>query len=159
MLQFKKATQDDAEGLTDLINHSYRNRASWTHECDLLDGQRITREAVVKLIDSHLETAWLDGELVGCVHLDGGSLGLLSVRPDRQTRGVARRLLERAHELCRSWNHTEVSLTVLAQRPELIAYYQRRGYRLSGKRLPFPVDDEVGQPKRDLELLEMLYTL
>ena len=44
-------------------------------------------------------------------------------------------------------------MTVIVQRPELIAWYERRGYALTGERRPFPYDDErFGDPRRtDLE--------
>jgi hypothetical protein len=38
-------------------------------------------------------------------------------------------------------------MTVIAQRTELIAWYERRGYRATGKTQPFPYeDDRVGVP-------------
>ena len=41
-------------------------------------------------------------------------------------------------------------MTVIAQRHELIAWYERRGYRLTGERRPFPATDpRFGLPKRD----------
>jgi len=41
-------------------------------------------------------------------------------------------------------------MTVLAQRPELIAWYERRGYRRTGAVKPFPYGDErLGIPRRD----------
>ncbi len=40
-------------------------------------------------------------------------------------------------------------LTVIAQRPELIAWYQRRGYLPTGDTRPFPYgDDRKGIPRR-----------
>lgn len=43
-------------------------------------------------------------------------------------------------------------MTVIIQRAELIAWYERRGYRLTGERRPFPLDDpRFGLPlRRDL---------
>jgi hypothetical protein len=41
-------------------------------------------------------------------------------------------------------------MTVIAQRQELIAWYQRRGYSLTGEARPFPTEDpRFGLPKRD----------
>jgi hypothetical protein len=43
-----------------------------------------------------------------------------------------------------------MELTVIAQRVELIAWYERRGYRCTGETRPFPYGDErFGVPLRD----------
>ncbi len=41
-------------------------------------------------------------------------------------------------------------MTVIQLRDRLIAWYERRGYRRTGKTLPFPYgDDRFGIPNRD----------
>ena len=41
-------------------------------------------------------------------------------------------------------------MTVITQRAELIAWYERRGYALTGERRPFPAHDpRFGKPRRD----------
>lgn len=157
-MNFRQASEADIDSLLELVNGSYRSRLSWTHECDLLGGDRIGREALLPLLP-HVETAWENG-LAACVHLHDGHLGLLCVQPGRQRQGVGRRLLEHARALARSWGWPALQLTVLRQRPELIAYYERRGYRLTGQTFQFPTQEGVGAPKRaDLELLEMVNEL
>jgi ribosomal protein S18 acetylase RimI-like enzyme len=51
------------------------------------------------------------------------------------------------------WGVREMHMTVITVREELIAWYERRGYRRTGKLSPFPYGDErFGLPKReDLE--------
>ena len=45
---------------------------------------------------------------------------------------------------------TRVEMTVIAQRLELVAWYERRGYHLTGERRPFPANNpRFGLPKRD----------
>ena len=46
-------------------------------------------------------------------------------------------------------------MTVIRQRPELIAWYERRGYALTGATAAFPLDDDrFGLPKRrDLQFV------
>lgn len=159
MLFFRPATPADHPALLALINGAYRARDSWTHECDLLDGQRITPEGLADL-PGVIETAWQGGQLVGCIHIEANHLGMLSVCPSCQTGGIGRQLLDRAHHLTRQQGYTQATLTVLRQRPELLAYYQRRGYQLTGRSFPFPVHEQVGRPKRDdLELLELRFRL
>jgi hypothetical protein len=42
-----------------------------------------------------------------------------------------------------------MTMTVIAQRPELIAWYRRRGYLPTGETRPFPYgEDPVGIPRR-----------
>ena len=50
-----------------------------------------------------------------------------------------------------------IEMTVIAQRDELIAWYERRGYALTGERRPFPAHDpRFGLPRRDdLEFVVM----
>jgi len=48
-------------------------------------------------------------------------------------------------------------MTVIEQRAELIAWYERRGYRRSGEYQPFPYGDErFGIPRRDDLRFEVL---
>ena len=48
------------------------------------------------------------------------------------------------------WGAGEMQMTVLRQRGELIAWYERLGYRRTGATAPFPYEDErFGQPKVD----------
>ena len=48
-------------------------------------------------------------------------------------------------------------MTVIVQRTELIAWYERRGYRRTGTCQPFPYDDpRFGLPKRDDLVFEVL---
>jgi len=48
-------------------------------------------------------------------------------------------------------------MTVIVQREELIAWYERRGYRRTGEHKPFPYGDErFGIPRRDDLRFEVL---
>jgi hypothetical protein len=52
-------------------------------------------------------------------------------------------------------------MTVIIQRPELIAWYERRGWAQTGAREPFPYDElRKGAPRRDdLEFVVLTKTL
>lgn len=171
-LSFRSARQDDLEALVSLVESAYRgevSRAGWTTEADLLDGRRTDAEEVGALIAgnaSRIVIAERDGALVGCVALkdegDGAYLGMLSVRPSLQTAGVGRALVAEAEriakdELARPW----MRMTVIAQRDELIAWYERRGYARTGEREPFPYGDaRFGLPRRaDLEFVVLRKSL
>ncbi len=50
-----------------------------------------------------------------------------------------------------------MEMTVISQRAELIAFYERRGYELTGETRPFPATDpRFGVPRRsDLAFIVM----
>ena len=164
---FRPATVEDLEPLHALITRAYRGdaaRLGWTHEADLLDGQRTDVEAlreVVEAADKVILMAHHGGVLIGCVMLtrqdDGPAyLGMLSVDPVRQSSGLGRRLLVVAErEAASRFGAARIEMTVIRQRPELIAWYERRGYALTGATADFPMDDErFGLPKRrDLQFV------
>jgi GNAT superfamily N-acetyltransferase len=72
---------------------------------------------------------------------DKGYLGMFVVRPDLQGRGFGRSFMREAEMTAhRIWGVTRMSMSVISLRRELIAYYERCGYALTGERLPFPFD-------------------
>lgn len=162
----RPATAIDLPALHALVERAYRGdsaKVGWTHEADLLGGQRTDLAALTEMIadpDQHLLLAIEDGALVGCVnvtHKAGGRgyLGLLTVEPALQAAGLGRRLIAAAEDCARGFGAGIMEMTVIASRSVLIAYYERRGYGLTGERRPFPLDDpRFGLPKtRDLEFV------
>lgn len=158
--EFAPATAADVEAVTALVNSAYRgdsSRRGWTTEAHLLGGQRTDAAAIADLVASPGRTLLLarrGDELVGCVLLerkgDGAYLGMLTVRPDLQAGGVGRRLLAagEAHASA-AFGAQWVEMTVIEQRRELVAWYERRGYAWTGERRPFPYGDErFGLPQR-----------
>lgn len=159
---FRPATPADIDRLQAFIHAAYRGdsaRRGWTHEADLLDGQRIDAEGLQAILNDPAETilvAERDGALVGCVRITdlGGrlcSLGMLAVDPGRQGGGLGRRLITAAetHALDRV-SARRMEMTVIVQRVELIAWYRRRGYAPTGETRPFPATDpRFGLPRRD----------
>jgi ribosomal protein S18 acetylase RimI-like enzyme len=75
---------------------------------------------------------------------------MLTVRPDLQAGGIGRRLLAAGEVHAReAFGARWVEMTVIEQRRELIAWYERRGYAWTGERRPFPYGDErFGLPQR-----------
>ena len=160
----RAATNADALALATFINSAYRgdsSKAGWTTEADLLDGQRTDRGRIEEMIASPGNVILIheqDHELAGCVHLertgDDCYLGMLTVRPTLQGAGLGRQILETAERWAiEQWSSRAVHLTVIVQRPELLAWYERRGYHRTRQRKPFPYGDEsFGLPRRaDLE--------
>lgn len=162
MPEFRPAWPDDLEPLHALVHAAYRGdsaRRGWTHEADLLDGSRIDRSSLRSAITTPGQVVLVatDGEaLTGCVHVtDRGAglayLGMLTVDPALQARGLGRRLIAAAesHAL-RHFQARRMEMTVIVHRHELIAWYERRGYRRTEETRPFPATDpRFGLPKRD----------
>ncbi|MEV4432675.1 GNAT family N-acetyltransferase [Streptomyces sp. NPDC049585] len=161
---FRIAHAGDVPALVALVESAYRgdaSRAGWTTEADLLDGQRTDAAGVLRLLDdagSRLLMAEQDGEPVACCHLehrgDHVYFGMFAVRPTAQGGGLGKLVMAEAERLARAeWDARAMHMTVIRQREELIAWYERRGYRRTGRMSPFPYGDErFGIPRRaDLE--------
>ncbi|MDR6839983.1 GNAT family N-acetyltransferase [Pseudoxanthomonas sacheonensis] len=167
-LTFRPATLADIDALVVLVTSAYRGDASkqgWTTEADMLDGQRIDPEVLRKDIErerSLIVIAEREAQLLACVHVaednGAGYLGMFSVKPDLQGGGVGKRLLAEAERIARDeWKLPAMRMTVIDIRDELIAFYERRGYRRTGITKPFPYGDErFGIPKRDDLRFEVL---
>jgi ribosomal protein S18 acetylase RimI-like enzyme len=149
--RIRPAGPKDVKALHALIESAYRGdsaRRGWTHEADLLGGQRTDVESLAALLAMPGQTVLLaetDQGLAGCVNvadLAGRAyLGMLSVDPARQASGLGRRLIAEAEALARLQGATVMEMTVISRRVELIAWYERRGYHLTGRRAPFPMHD------------------
>lgn len=167
-LAFRNATLDDVDVIVALVESAYRGDASrqgWTTEADFLDGRRTDAAGVADLIvkpDSRVLLAEADERLLACAHvakLDAtGYFGMFSVVPHLQGSGVGRAMLAHAERVVRdTWQCVEMHMSVISIRDELIAWYERRGYRRSGIHKPFPYGDErFGIPRRDDLRFEVL---
>jgi GNAT superfamily N-acetyltransferase len=166
----RRAVVADVPAIVQLVESAYRgdvSRKGWTTEADFLDGQRIDAAGVVEIIGKPDSVVFLGedatGALLACCHLekqgDACYFGMFSVRPGMQGSGLGRFMLASAERFARAeWKCAKVEMTVISIRAELIAWYERRGYRRTGRFKPFPYGDErFGIPKRDdlqFELLE-----
>ena len=166
MLEFRHATPDDIDAVVALVTSAYRgeaSRAGWTTEADLLDGARIDPEvlrqdilrpqSIVLLAEAGDGTA--AERLLACAHVAvedrAGYFGMFAVRPGLQGAGVGSMVLAECERIAHEdWQQPLMRMTVIVQRDELIAWYERRGYRRTGVFKPFPYGDErFGIPRRD----------
>lgn len=161
-LNFLAADASNIDALHRLVESAYRGdsaRKGWTHEADLLGGQRTDRESLLEIIQADNQVILLAFEketLIGCVQLsrvdDATSyLGLLTVNPEMQAGGIGKRIVSAAEHFVQDrWNSTVMEMTVIGKREDLIAYYERRGYARTGETRPFPMEDpRFGLPKTD----------
>ena len=147
------ATPSDVPRLHALVESAYRGdsaRQGWTHEADMLDGQRTDAEALSEIISDarqRILIATEEDRFCGCVQITdkgGGTayLGLLSVDPALQAAGLGRQLINAAEAAAGDlFGASVMEMTVIAQRTELIDWYVRRGYEATGETRPFPHTD------------------
>jgi len=167
-LHFRPATLADRDAIIALVTSAYRgdaSRAGWTTEADLLDGPRVAPEVLEHDLTrgrSRVVLAERDGALVACAHVcdDGGAgyFGMFAVDPTRQGGGLGDAVLKECERVARDdWQLPAMKMTVIDIRDELIAWYERRGYRRTGIKKPFPYcDARFGHPKRDDLRFEVL---
>ena len=167
-LSFRAATAADIDAIVALVESAYRGDASkrgWTTEADFLGGRRTGADDVVACLErerSRIVLAERDGGLLACAHVaeeDGaGYFGMFSVKPDLQGGGIGKHVLAEAERIARDdWKLPAMRMTVIDIRDELIAFYERRGYRRTGIKKPFPYGDaRFGLPKRDDLRFEVL---
>ncbi|MFJ4981189.1 GNAT family N-acetyltransferase [Streptomyces coeruleorubidus] len=167
-LTFRDATDADVDELVALIESAYRgdaSRAGWTTEADILQGQRTDPEgvlAVIKAPDGRLLTVEREGRIVACCQIEHRGehayFGMFAVSPRLQGEGLGKVILTEAERQAReTWGVTEMHMTVISVRDDLIAWYERRGYRRTGRMTPFPYGDErFGVPQRDDLEFELL---
>ncbi|KGE53356.1 GNAT family N-acetyltransferase [Xanthomonas axonopodis pv. vasculorum] len=165
---FRTATVADIDALVLLVTSAYRgdsSRVGWTTEADILEGARID-PAVLR--DDILRDRSLvlvveqNGQLVACAHIaddhGAGYFGMFAVDPSLQGSGLGKTLLAEAERRAHSqWQVPVMRMTVIDVRDELIAFYERRGYRRTGIVKPFPYGDErFGIPLRQDLRFEVL---
>ncbi|MGW1806136.1 GNAT family N-acetyltransferase [Streptomyces sp. NPDC002078] len=165
---FRDATDADVDALVALIESAYRgdsSRAGWTTEADILQGRRTDPEGVLEVIkspESRMLTVEQDGRIIACCQLehrgDHAYFGMFAVSPTLQGAGLGKTVMAEAERQVReAWGVTEMHMTVISVRDDLIAWYERRGYRRTGEMSPFPYGDErFGIPQRDDLRFELL---
>ena len=129
-----------------------------------LSPEQVTSEAELQgLLDAgeHL-LVWRDGGVTrACVRLvdlgDGlAYLGMLTVDPALQGEGLGKRLLAAAEGYAGEvLGARRMEMQVFSRRRELLSFYDRRGFRATGERRPFPYEQapEAGALFDDLEFV------
>ena len=167
-VEFRLATPADIAAIEKLVTSAYRgdaSRAGWTTEADLLDGQRVDPVGIAEIIDKPGSLVLLAARgvlLLACCHIEKQGeacyFGMFAVDPTLQGGGVGKLVMAEAERVAKDdFGCTHMEMTVISVRDELIAWYERRGYRRTGKYKPFPYGDErFGIPKRDDLKFELL---
>ena len=133
------AAKEDIEPIMVVINAAFRKAESF-----FIDRDRIDTETVRSLMEKgEFFVAEDEGTLVACVYLERRGehayLGLLSVDPRLQGRGIGSKLMTAAEEQCASTGCRFMDLRIVNLRTENHAFYSRRGYAETGTE-PFPAE-------------------
>jgi ribosomal protein S18 acetylase RimI-like enzyme len=181
----RRAVPSDASRLHELVNTSYRGAGNWTHEAGLVGGPRLTQEQARELLATQaaaesrgelpasvvLVAEERGGLVVGCIEVTtsdvarspvvDGYLGLLAVDARVGSQGVGRALVSAGEEGCVSvYGARAVVLYVLSVRKDIQAWYARRGYTDTGKRVPAaPLIEEISPDSRLLVPAEFMVML
>jgi GNAT superfamily N-acetyltransferase len=161
---FEAVNDADVPGIVSLMNRAYRgsgSSAAWNSESSYIAGDRTTESLLRADLLSKPDSSflkWVDpasGQLSGCVCLEPLAhgiwyLGSLAADPDQQNAGLGKTLLAAAEQWVRERGGSGIRMTVVNVRDTLIAWYLRRGYRMTGETEAFPYgDDRFGTPLRD----------
>ncbi len=158
ILAYHKAKLEHVDQIVSLVNAAYRGESSkrgWTTEADLLDGQRTDAKQVGPLItdeQSFILLCHQNNAIIGTALLkkldDGAYLGMLTIKPSLQGRGIGKLFLSACEQQAWvEWGSRKITMSVITLRHELIAFYERRGYHHTGVFGEFPKDPSFGLPK------------
>jgi ribosomal protein S18 acetylase RimI-like enzyme len=163
-LILRRAEDADLQIIVPLMNAAFRGigpNASWNTEAEFIDGDRTNESAVREELSSKPMSVLLvavesnDSPIQGCVWLEPVSsdtwyLGSLTIDPLLQNAGLGRELLDLAERWAVEGGAKTIQMKVVNVRDTLIAWYERRGYRVTGETHPFPYGDtRFGVPRRD----------
>ncbi|HET7899447.1 MAG TPA: GNAT family N-acetyltransferase [Flavisolibacter sp.] len=164
-MKIRPASLADVPALNLLVNGAYRgdsSRKGWTTEADLLDGIRTSEPALQKMIEKPGALILVleeNDQINACVYLEKKEhrlyLGMLTVDPALQGKGLGAHLMKAAEEKAAELNCDIIQMSVITERESLIHYYQRKGFHDTGERLPFPDDPAFGIPKQPLQFMIM----
>jgi len=138
------ASAGDVDKLVTLIN------AAFVVEQIAIEGDRVDRLGVENYMRSGRFLILEDTRsMLGCVYVerrgDHGYLGLLSVEPARQKRGLGQQLALAAESYFRKEGCQVVDLRVISARAELLSFYGKLGYAVT-RTSPMPAEAPLKVP-------------
>lgn len=168
--RIREAHTADIPVLLEIVQSAYRGEGGWTTEAHLVRGHR-TDEGEMRAMLEDPEVLLLVAEVPAerpdhapaaestrapmtmlgccCTRRDPTDplcveLGLFAVSPSAQGSGVGRALLDAHVEHQVGAGVRRIALQVLQSRPELQAWYERRGFQaVEGSTSPFPADPSL----------------
>ena len=147
--RFRMARPADAGTIVAIVNAANNGdggTAGWTHEGDIFEGDRTNAAEILALLATP-GTAFLlrvyRGEIAGCAYLRkmgrAAYMGMLAVRPTLQGAGVGTEIIAEAERVAREDLGCNVMTigVITRHRPEVAAFYERRGYARTGRMKDF----------------------
>jgi GNAT superfamily N-acetyltransferase len=152
-MNLRFATEADSEALIRLINKAFQVESFFKLE------DRVNRETLQEYFrkgsfliyeENREKSGEENRQFLACVfvELKGNSayLGLLSVDPEHQKKGLGSRMVAAAEEFARESGAHFMELTIVNLRTELPAIYEKLGYKITGTE-PFPAEQmPISQP-------------
>jgi ribosomal protein S18 acetylase RimI-like enzyme len=127
------ATTDDVDQLVPFINRAFApdNYFKRTERTNPSQVAEYLRKGFFLLLED-------GGELSGLVYTElrensRGYIGMIATDPDRQRSGIGTHLLQIGEEFCRNQGSSAIEISVINLRPDLIEWYQRKGYQIVGE--------------------------
>ena len=148
-LAFRRARPADAGTIVRIVNAADNGDGDtfgWTHGGAIWEGDRTHAAEVLALLavpGSMFLLRIHDGEVGGCAYLkksgNAAYMGMLAVRPALQGSGVGKQIIAEAERIALEEMHCSVMTlgVITSHRPELTAFYERRGYARTGWVKPF----------------------
>lgn len=142
-MNLRFATDSDLPDLMALVNQAFQV------EQFFLIGDRLDPARTRQHFEQGRFLLLEDPGLAGCVYVElrgeRAYLGLLSVDPARQKRGLGRRLVSAAEQFARDSGARFMDLTVVNLRTDLPPLYEKLGYAVAGTQ---PIHEDLAKRVR-----------
>jgi N-acetylglutamate synthase-like GNAT family acetyltransferase len=151
----RRATSSDLPAIAALVNRAYKV------ESFFVDGDRTTAAELAQLMHggTFLVLEHNAGGLAAAIyveaHQDAAYIGLLSVSPDMQGRGLGKRLVRIAEALGEAMGCQSAGLKIVNLREDLGRWYRSLGYAEVGAS-PYDPSRPVKQPCHFIEMRRSL---
>jgi N-acetylglutamate synthase-like GNAT family acetyltransferase len=131
--QSRTATTDDVDHLVGFINRAFA-RDNYFKRTERTSHELMTKD----MAKGRFLLLERDDNLLGAVYVeilagDRGYIGTVAVNPDQQHQGIGRRLMAMAEAWCGEHGCRVFDVSVISLRPELVEWYGRLGYRVTGE--------------------------
>ena len=150
-LAVREAARADVPAITALVN------AAFAVERAFVDRDRTTLAEIDAMFDrgTFLVADDEDRGLLASMYLERRQprvyLGMLSIQPSRQGRGLGRAMMAEAEAQCRRWDCDAIDIRILHLRTELPPFYLALGFAEAGR--TDIVDDPLSRKPYDFILM------